>query len=270
MPRSSLVVLLAKFILIFICELLAKEHNQLKHHLFMVRVSLGNSLVFACYFFGVWFRFLRGSVGIPRMFLSRKNTLFISWIRWLQPLEPGDAGAGSALAFRWWQRGRRSWSQPKVSFLWRSSRGCLPWRCSLSGSHRDITIPCWIAAALTPASWLVHKSLLLFSFWAWLSKSAWFGKRLPSQHVTGNLFPGAVIWRKAERGTSSHSRARTQKVKYSCFRWQYKGVIYEKDWHRPKGLVGNMIITIKKTDYSPVANIQTFLQSVQTYKTLLL
>lgn len=103
-----------------------------------------------------------------------------------------------------------------------------------------------------------------------LSKSAWFGKRLPLQHVTGNLFPGAVIWRKAERGTSSHSRARTQKVKYSCFRWQYKGVIYEKDWHRPKGLVGNMIITIKKTDYSPVANIQTFLQSVQTYKTLLL
>lgn len=75
MPRSSLVVLLAKFILIFICELLAKEHNQLKHHLFVVRVSLGNSLVFACYFFGVWFRFLRGSVGIPRMFLSRKNTL---------------------------------------------------------------------------------------------------------------------------------------------------------------------------------------------------
>lgn len=75
MPRSSLVVLLAKFILIFICELLAKEHNQLKHHLFVVRVSLGNSLVFACYFFGAWFRFLRGSVGIPRMFLSRKNTL---------------------------------------------------------------------------------------------------------------------------------------------------------------------------------------------------
>lgn len=130
--------------------------------------------------------------------------------------------------------------------------------------------PYWIAAALTSVSWhLVHKSLLFF-FWVLLLKSAWFGKRLPLQHVTGNLFPGAVIWRKAERGTSSHSRVRTQKVKYSCFRWQYKGVIYEKDWHRPKGLVGNMIITIKKTDYSPVANIQTFLQSVQTYKTLLL
>lgn len=193
---------------------------------------------------------------------------------WLQPLEPGDSGAGPALAFRWWQRGRRSWSQPKVSFLWRSNGGCLPWRCSLSGSLRGPTSPSLVGLQLLSPQHLDNRSTnpfcLFIFFWALLSKSVWFGKRLPLQHVTGNLFPGAVIWRKAERGTSSHSRARTQKVKYSCFRWQYKGVIYEKDWHRPKGLVGNMIITIKKTDYSPVANIQTFLQSVQTYKTLLL
>lgn len=51
-----------------------------------------------------------------------------------------------------------------------------------------------VAAPVTPgARHLENQSTNPCFFGALCSKSVWFGKRLPSQHVTGNLFPGAVI-----------------------------------------------------------------------------
>lgn len=220
-------------------------------------------------FSGIWWE-------SHKMFLSRRHLGALAlncwtWVRWCWTCPCLQTVV---------ERQEEPISNPNL-FLMEEQRGdatdggCyLPWgvQTQCPGEPWGWQHPHLVAAALTPGALITSPQIpsFFFCFWALLSKSAWFGKRLLLQHVTGNLFPGAVIWRKAEQRTSSHSRTRTQKVKYSCFRWQYKGVIYEKDWHRPKGLVGNMIITIKKTDYSPVANIQTFLQSVQTYKTLLL
>lgn len=120
MPRSRLAVgLVTKFILSwFVSSQIVKNCNWLKHCPFVKLMNLKNFLVFACCFFGFCVRFLWDSVRIPKMVLSRRR--LGAGVQG-PTAEPGDAGVGPALAFSLWWKSRRSWSQPQISFLWKSN-----------------------------------------------------------------------------------------------------------------------------------------------------
>ena len=109
---------------------------------------------------------------------------------WLQPLNLGTLVPDLPLPSDGGGEAGGADLQPKSLCYERAMGRCHRGGRCPGGCSRSVA---GMAASPFGGSHLQRRFTNPWVFGALRSKSAWLGERLPSQHVTGNLFPGAVI-----------------------------------------------------------------------------